>query len=178
MQCNVCGKSEASIHLTEIVNNNMVELHLCERCAQEKGGELNPQFSFGDLLSGLADISPMIFRESNLEGRCTTCGLSIGDLGKTGRLGCPDCYQSLGKALLPLIQRVQRSTRHIGKKPSRIGVKQKHQVEVRELEEKLRKYVQEENYEGAAQVRDQIRKLQVPSRPRASGKEKQERKSP
>ena len=37
MLCQICGKNAASVHFTEINDNKMSELHLCERCAEEKG---------------------------------------------------------------------------------------------------------------------------------------------
>ncbi len=159
MQCNLCSKAEASIHLTEIVNGKAIELHLCEACAQEKGTELNPQFSFGDLLAGLADFTPIMMNETTRLEKCTTCGQSVAELSKSGRLGCPDCYKNLQKSLVPIIKRVQRSAQHVGKRPQKISAKLKRQVTVRELEEKLKKFIEQEDYEKAAQVRDEIRKL-------------------
>lgn len=159
MTCNVCGKAEASIHLTEIVNDKMVEVHLCQHCAQEKGGEFNPQFSFGDLLAGLTDFTPMLLEQSEKVAKCSSCGQSVADFGKSGRLGCPDCYRTLGKLLIPVIKRVQRSMQHVGKKPQRLEPKVKRQLLLREMEEKLRKYIEEENYEQAALIRDEIRKF-------------------
>ena len=159
MQCNVCGKVEATIHLTEIVNDKAVELHLCEACAQEKGAEFSPQFSFGDLLAGLADFNPIMMSETTRLEKCSSCGQSVTELSKSGRLGCPDCYKNLQKSLLPIIKRVQRSAQHIGKRPQKISVKLKKQIAIRELEEKLKKFVELEDYEKAAQVRDEIRKL-------------------
>ena len=174
MQCNVCGKVEASIHLTEIVNNSMTEVHLCEKCAQEKG-ELGAQFSFSDLLSGLSEWTPSPTGAGEVRHACPSCGFSLVDFGKAGRLGCPDCYYNLKKILLPLIKRVQHSTRHVGKRPSRVssgaGQTEKRQLVMRDLEEALQKYVAEENYEQAAAVRDEIRKLTDAAKPPAAAKE-------
>ena len=173
MQCNICGKAEASIHLTEIVNDKAIELHLCEACAQEKGTELNPQFSFGDLLAGLADFQPIMMNETTRLEKCSTCGQSITELSKSGRLGCPDCYKNLQKSLLPIIKRVQRSAQHVGKRPQKISAKLKRQVTVRELEEKLKKFIEQEDYEKAAQVRDEIRKLAAEKSGAAGGSAKE-----
>ncbi|MBI4430682.1 MAG: UvrB/UvrC motif-containing protein [Candidatus Omnitrophica bacterium] len=159
MLCNLCGKNDASIHLTEIVNGKAIELHLCESCAQEKGAEFSHQFSFGDLLAGLADLAPITMSEAVRLEKCSTCGQSIAELSKSGRLGCPDCYKNLQRSLLPIIKRVQRSTQHVGKRPQKVSAKVKRQITVRELEEKLKKFIAQEDYEKAAEVRDEIRKL-------------------
>ncbi len=39
MSCDQCHEREAVIHLTQIVNEQVTTLHLCERCAAEKGVE-------------------------------------------------------------------------------------------------------------------------------------------
>ena len=160
MLCGSCNQNEATIHLTEIVNNQMVEVHLCETCAEEKGTDFKTHFNFSELLSGLADIGSLFRTEQKVEGSCKTCGLTLEAFGKTGRLGCAECYQNLAKALLPLVKRVQRTTEHMGKRPSRIPSNVKQTMELRDLHEKLRKSIQMEEFEKAAEVRDQIRKLE------------------
>lgn len=61
MNCNLCGLNEATIHLTEIVNDQMIEIHLCETCAEEKGTDFKTHFNFGDLLAGLtgSELTPV-----------------------------------------------------------------------------------------------------------------------
>src|SRR4029077_20492309 len=39
MSCDQCREREAVIHLTQIVNEQVTTLHLCEKCAEEKGVE-------------------------------------------------------------------------------------------------------------------------------------------
>ena len=57
MLCELCKQSQATVHLTEIVNEQMTELHLCETCANQKGTQVESHFGLSDLLSGLADQS-------------------------------------------------------------------------------------------------------------------------
>jgi protein arginine kinase activator len=159
--CNVCGKGEATIHVTEIVNNQMVELHLCETCAHEKGGDVKAQFSFNNLLAGLADFTSLLSGEKKEDLTCDYCGMTYEDFGKTGRLGCSDCYTSFSKALIPLIKRVQRGTQHVGKRPERIPQEMKSTLDLRDLQERLRKSVQQEEFEEAARIRDQIKQLEA-----------------
>ena len=160
MLCGSCSQNEATIHLTEIVNNQMVEIHLCEACAEEKGTDFKTHFNFSELLSGLSDLGSILRQEERTDVRCKTCGLTFEEFGKTGRLGCAGCYQSLGRALLPLVKRVQRATAHVGKKPSKISVEVKQTVDLRDLQDRLKKSVQSEEFEEAARLRDAIRKLE------------------
>ena len=161
MICNLCGTQEATIHLTEIVNNQMVEIHLCEPCAQEKGTDFKTHFNFGDLLAGLTTEASKPTRSGERRvGKCVECGLTYEEFGKSGRLGCAACYESFAKLLIPLIKRVQRSTHHVGKKPSKVGGEVKVTHDLRVLQERLRKSVQSESFEEAAQLRDEIKQME------------------
>lgn len=60
MNCEECGKRQATLHLTKIVNGEKTEYHICEQCAQEKG-DVFPgfhNFSIHNLLSGLLHFDP------------------------------------------------------------------------------------------------------------------------
>ena len=56
MTCDVCHKKKATVHLTEIVDGQMPELHICEECAREKSIQMEQQFGLADLLAGLTDL--------------------------------------------------------------------------------------------------------------------------
>lgn len=161
MICNICGAAEATIHLTEIVNDQMIEIHICENCAQEKGTDFKTHFNFGDLLTGFTgpegDIS--LSRKKPLT-KCPQCRTTYEEFAKSGRLGCPTCYGAFAKMLVPLIKRVQRSAHHIGKKPSRISGADRSVYDLRLLQDHLRKSVESEAFEEAAKLRDQIKNLE------------------
>ena len=175
MICNICGAQEATIHLTEIINYQMMEVHLCEICAKEKGTDFKTHFNLSDLLTGLTEIGkPSKLGEKKLVGKCPTCGMTYDEFGKSGRLGCADCYQAFAKMLSVLIKRVQRSSQHTGKRPSKIPqpqVREKEKVKEKEkepspandlklLQERLRKSIQNEAFEEAAKIRDEIKQLE------------------
>lgn len=166
MICNICTSQEATIHLTEIVNDQMVEVHLCETCAQEKGTDFKTHFHFGDLLGDLAGVQqPVLPAGASAEViRCPECSLSYEEFAKSGRLGCATCYQGLSQVLLPLIKRVQRSSHHIGKQPGRLSTPEKAVYDLRLLQEKLRKSVEQEAFEDAAKLRDEIKQMEQKSR--------------
>jgi len=162
MNCNICGVNEATIHLTEIINNQMIEIHLCETCAQEKGTDFKTHFNFGDLLANLADFDKAVVVGEPKEGtlRCSECGMAYTEFTKTGRLGCAGCYTSFAKVLVPLIKRVQRASHHVGKKPSKISRDVRTSHDLRLLQDRLRKCVQSEEFEDAAKLRDEIKQIQ------------------
>ncbi len=160
MLCNVCGKNESTIHLTEIINSQMVELHLCETCSQEKGNELKPQLSLNDLLSDLSDMSSLLGGQKKEALECRVCSLTYEEFGKTGRLGCPDCYDAFIKPLYLLIKRIQKDTQHVGKRPAKAPQESSSRLNMRDLQERLRKSIQQEEFEEAARIRDQIKQLE------------------
>lgn len=160
MLCNVCGKNEATIHLTEIVNNQMVDLHLCEGCSQEKGSEVKPQLSLNDLLSDLSDLGGVPGLQKKEALACRACGLTYEEFGKTGRLGCPECYDAFTKPLYLLIKRIQKDTQHIGKRPVKAPRESSARADMRDLQGRLRKSIQMEAFEEAARIRDQIKQLE------------------
>ena len=76
MQCDSCGKKEATVHLTEIVNEKVTKLHLCEDCAKAKGAEMEEHFGLSDLLAGIADLGSSVSPEAVSAVKCQSCGFT------------------------------------------------------------------------------------------------------
>ncbi len=158
MICNICGTKEATIHLTEIINGKMTEVHICENCAEEKGTEFKTYFNFQDFVlaaSGEQALGKSAPRKSAIV--CKTCKMAYQEFVKNGRLGCADCYSSFRKPLELLIKQVQRSDYHEGKRPSQTKKEKQSSYSLKQLQEKLRKSIQEEAFEEAAKIRDQLK---------------------
>lgn len=163
MLCNICGKNEATVHLTEIVNDKMTKLHLCEACAKEKGTEMEEHFGMSDLLAGLADMGANIESGAATEVKCPHCGFTYQDFKKAGRLGCGNCYEAFRKQLDPLLKRIHGSNRHVGKVPLSSGKTVREKLTVRELRTALDKAISSEEFEEAAKLRDMIREAESKS---------------
>lgn len=161
MQCDHCGDNEAVIHLTQIVDNEMSTFHLCEACASEKG--LEPDAATVNF--PLTDFLAQMGREGGLGPAtaedCTYCGLTLDDFKKTGRLGCPHCYVTFDAHLRGLLRRLHGGTQHLGKvylppDPTEAD----RQRRLSGLRRKLDRAVEGEDFERAAELRDQIRVLE------------------
>jgi len=165
MQCDICHKKEATVHLTEIVNDKMTKLHLCEDCAKEKGSEMEEHFGLSDLLAGLTD--PGMAVEAGLADTvtCPVCGYTYQDFKKVGRLGCADCYEAFKAQLAPLLKRIHGADRHVGKVPIMIGKTVKDTKLLQELKLKMENAIRTENFEEAASLRDQIRAFEKKDTP-------------
>lgn len=157
MKCEICSDNEATVRYTEVVDNQIVKMNLCEVCAEKKGVTIQTPFSIADLLAGLTDLG--LRQEENIDTDCPGCGLSYRDFRKTGRLGCDRCYDAFEKGLNALIEAVHKSTRHAGKIPVRGGSGLGEMNAIRELEDRLRSAVTKEEFEKAAQLRDRIQEM-------------------
>ncbi|MDD5669266.1 MAG: UvrB/UvrC motif-containing protein [Candidatus Omnitrophica bacterium] len=171
MLCNICGKNPATVHLTEIVDNQMNELHLCEECAREKSSQMEQQFGLSDLLVGLTQTEKSSEDKEFANLKCAGCGLTYKDFKKIGRLGCGECYTTFKKYLGPLLKRIHGSTIHHGKTPFLTVKVTKNKVDVQELRQQLQKAVESEAYEEAARIRDQIKEIEQKQSPEPGGNE-------
>jgi len=164
MLCDICGKNQATVHLTEIIDDQMTELHLCEQCAREKSMHVEQQFGLADLLAGLSQLGGKAAIEKDMVGlMCPNCHITYEDFRKAGRLGCGNCYNTFRKYLAPLLRKIHGSTRHTGKRPllkAKKEVKRLREEGITELRAKLQKAVEAEEYEEAARLRDKIRALE------------------
>ena len=160
MLCDICGKNPATVHLTEIVDNQMTELHLCEECAREKSQQMEQQFGLSDLLAGLAEFGKPSKETEAVSVKCPKCGLTYADFKKIGRLGCGDCYITFKKYLGPLLKRIHGSNQHVGKSPLKVPKVLKKKIDLQELRNRLQKLIEQEAFEEAAKMRDQIKELE------------------
>ena len=168
MVCNVCGVNKATVHVTEFVNNQVVEVHMCDTCAAEKDQSSLGSLSLTDILSGLIQFTTPTTQDEKapLKTKCPGCRLSIEDIKKTGKVGCAGCYETFEHFLMPLISKVQGAKHHIGKKNIKGSQKQNKQdyslrMKLEELEAVLKKQVENEQYEEAATTRDSIKKIRA-----------------
>jgi protein arginine kinase activator len=176
MLCDNCGEREAAIHLTQIVDNTVTTMHLCEQCAAAKGVETGAsvaKFPLGDFLASLGKPGGSEPSESGAEVRCPACGATLQDFRQTGRLGCARCYTTFEVHLRDLLRRLHGSSQHAGERYASLASAAGGEAaggetgggasaarEVGELKERLRRAISEENFELAAELRDRLKVLE------------------
>ena len=180
MKCEACDKATATVHLTEIVNKKKRELHLCEDCAREKGVSVKAAFSVdmaekaepkappSAIVSGAIEKAQAgaLQRVDDLAATsCPVCGLTFAEFRASGRLGCANDYMAFKKGLVPLLEKIHGQVEHKGKVPAHVGERIERQRKVAELRTKLNAAIQKEEYERAAELRDQIYKLEEKGQP-------------
>ncbi|HPN73108.1 MAG TPA: UvrB/UvrC motif-containing protein [Candidatus Omnitrophota bacterium] len=168
MKCDICGKNDATIHLTEVVNDQVTKLHICEECAKQKSDEMQSHFGLTDLLSGLVEGGDMSGSgggvPSMTEAKCPTCGSTYQDFQKSGRIGCGRCYSVFSKSLSTLLRKIHGSDKHVGKMPvtGKSGIKK--QEDLNRLKTELKQLVTAEEFEKAALLRDRIKEMEDSAR--------------
>lgn len=170
MLCEKCKRNEANIYITKIVNGEKQRKALCDKCAKEmqvldfNGDlEMNNPFYIKDVLGGILDLignNPNYINNLKQDLICKNCGTSYDEFKKSGLLGCDECYVNFDEALNNVIKRVQQNTEHIGKIPVSKGKEISIKRQINKLKEQLQKVIALEEYERAAEIRDEIRKLQ------------------
>lgn len=164
MNCQSCNKNSATIHLTEIVNGQRIEKHLCENCAQTEGVAVNAQIPLTDLLNNLLAAQPQDkenFNANNIS--CPSCNIDMEQINDQSLLGCPDDYEIFDKSMDKIIENSQDgSTVHCGKVPQTQNNEKthEHELELIDMKRQLNEAVSQERYEDAAQLRDKISLLQ------------------
>ncbi len=162
MVCDLCKDGEAVIQLTEIEGSGVRQLHLCEKCAAERGvettigGSTKPQIN--NFLQTIHEQMPGAKGEPV---NCAFCAGTLADFRATGRLGCAHCYETFESSLRDLLRRVHGNSRHIGRRyvaplPSELP----HVSSATELRDRLKRAIEAEQFELAADIRDKLRGIE------------------
>ena len=135
----------------------MQKVDLCEECAKTKGVNDPTGFSLADLLLGLGASQEIEQAGGGTEIKCARCGFTQADFKKAGRLGCPECYKTFAEPLEGLLKTMHKGTRHVGKVPESLRQTRDLSDRLKLLQKRLAKAIQDEDFEEAAILRDEIK---------------------
>ena len=178
MLCQNCEKNEATTHIKQIINGKMTQTHLCSDCAKHLGyGDM-----FSDFSLNLSEFFGNFFGDTlpssgqSAAGRCPKCSFTFNDIVREGKVGCAQCYETFYDKLLPSLQRIHGKIRHSGKAskgmakaeaaPEIIEEKTVQETEktvpekIEELKAQMQQAVNEQNFELAAKIRDEIKAME------------------
>ncbi|MFY7968252.1 MAG: UvrB/UvrC motif-containing protein [Pirellulaceae bacterium] len=164
MKCMHCEKP-ATFHITELTDpQGPVILHLCEDHAREflAGGEgVATPPSLAQMVAQQLQLEPELGElEETDRKECPVCGMTFADFRKSGRLGCPYDYTHFREQLEPLLTNIHGASAHRGRKPNRAGISPEDQQALIQLRRQMQQAIEQENYEQASQLRDQIKGLE------------------
>lgn len=159
-KCRRCSKP-ATLHITELRQGEATVIHLCETCAKDylkqadddSTPQSNIQFDQLDE-SDEPDVSGVDDRV------CPNCGITFREFRTQGRLGCPHDYVEFESDLIPLIENIHGEIQHCGKLPRRAPDSSRRQHQLIRLRSELKLAIEDEDYEQAAKLRDEIQEVE------------------
>ena len=187
MLCSNCGKNEANVHYTHVINGEKTEYNLCDECAKKLGideMDFSMPISFSNFISDFFDEDSLLPGFSgNMITKCPKCGLTYEDFAKKGKFGCGECYNTFSSRIESVLKNLHGSAKHRGRAAQRLAekttklfendndkqdsVQVKHEPLVDKTMEQIDKLnsdiklaIKEERYEDAAKIRDEIKKLE------------------
>lgn len=164
MKCQVCQTRAATVHYT-VLTDGPRSYHLCEECyAMQKpaGAETDSLGMIAAALTSGPAAAPGNPAEVVAAQVCTECGLTYATFRNRGRLGCPSCYDAFRAHLEPLLEKIHGGKAHVGKSPGEGAVEDRSRDrQLIALRRKLQDAIQQENYELAASLRDELRRAET-----------------
>ncbi len=162
MICSFCNEREAVIYMEQIGSDGQRrKINICMECAIERGISPDPksmESSIGNLFKELAEISKKIAEKENK--LCPVCGTSLGEIRKTGKVGCPECYAIFKNDIRKILEDNGVKELFKGSMPSRLSSFRSVLNDRMILQNKLNVAVQNEDYEKAAMYRDYLKALE------------------
>jgi protein arginine kinase activator len=149
------------VHVTQIQGSAVTQLNLCEKCAADRGVDTPsamPKHPLGEFLHA---VQQQVTIPSADGVKCHFCGMTLREFRTAGRWGCARCYSTFEPSMRELLRRVHGSSRHVGRnyrppQPESIA----RATELTDLREQLRRAIESEQFELAADLRDKIRILE------------------
>ncbi len=162
MVCDFCHEHEAVIFLEQVSGAGQKrKINMCIECAIQRGISPDPksiESSIGELFKELANITRRIQQENNR--MCPVCGRSIGDIRKTGQVGCPECYDIFKDDIRKYMIHKGIKGIYAGSMPARLANVRSILNDRLVLQDKIDDAVAKEEYEKAAMYRDYLRALE------------------
>jgi len=164
--CDHC-ENPATINVTKVVNGKASESFYCEDCAPAgmPGQSLSPIKEVAKLLKEGDPVAAGMVLRRGAEARavCPECGMTFTEFRKGGRLGCAHDYEAFGEAMSGLLHSIHKADTYTGKTPGGNGEIDRGRVvdELSRARDRLRELVVDERYEEAANLRDEILRLET-----------------
>jgi len=157
----VCKEADAVVQLTQIEGTGVRLLHLCERCAAERGVETSASAPKPQITDFLQSVHQAMQATQGDAARCAFCSSTFRDFRSTGRLGCAHCYDAFEKSMRDLLRRVHGSSQHIGRRyEPPTGTELPVAGTANELRDRLKRAIEAEQFELAADIRDRLRGME------------------
>ena len=158
MLCKTCHKNNASVHIKKVINGKLSERMLCTECAETEN--LGSFFSTDSLFSGFFSDSIFGSKPYAEQKACPLCKSTRGELARTGRAGCAECYNVFSEELKRIVYGIHGNAVHSGSAPGKHVEELQKNKEIEALKKEQEAAILEENYEKAAELRDKIKAME------------------
>lgn len=160
MLCEECKVNEAAYTISVMVGGEVTTRHLCGDCM----AKMNMDLQSGNIKSLLSSILSAITGNDTSEERqadvvCPRCHTTLSQFTKSGRLGCPKCYEAFREQLQPMLLQIHGRVQHAGREPLNTSEAQRQRTRQEELTRQMEQAVAQEDFETAAIIRDQLKAL-------------------
>ena len=157
MRCEECRKKRATVHVTILADTGPVQRHLCDECYEQEAN--TPTLSASDIFAQLIGaLAPELQKSQN--ATCPECGMNYLEFRQNLLLGCPKDYEVFDEPLEEFLYDVHGATRHVGRIPMGEAQRMSKESRLEVLNRKLEEAVENENYEDAVDIRDEIARLE------------------
>lgn len=165
MICDECGSDNAVYKLVVFMGGQRTERHLCPQCMEKQKamheGEVKNLLT--TLFKSVQQTGPSEEKSKAQEKDviCPVCGTSLEKVKKGTPLGCAGCYEAFRQPLVQFLSHAGGNARHTGRIPENAaeGVMIRRRAEDLKIEMQLA--IACEDYERAAEIRDELKKLQM-----------------
>lgn len=160
MLCQLCNKAQATVHLTEVNHNRESQvLHVCDDCSRTHGIGYKLSVKIEEVTATVKGNPLGRLVKDVPDVTCPSCGLTYAEFRQKVRAGCEKDFEVFREGIVPLLQKIHGATKHLGKVPPDAADALQRERRLRDLEREMEALVKGEQYEKAAQIRDEIRKL-------------------
>ena len=166
--CEECGVNEACYTISVMMGGQVTQRHLCAECMAKMNMNLaagNVKHLLSAIMNAISGSVEEAVANANEESDedaaivCERCGTSLRQFTKSGKLGCPGCYQAFREQLTPMLQQIHGRVQHAGRKPLNTEAAQRLRSEQEELTRQMEQAVAMEDFETAAILRDRLKAL-------------------
>lgn len=167
--CEECGEKEACYTVSVMMGDQVTQRHLCADCM----AKMNMSLAAGNVKQLLSAIMSAMTGGMQQEAKsgpeepeepvedvvCERCQTTLSQFTKSGRLGCPACYQTFQGQLKKMLEQIHGRVQHAGRKPLKSEAEHRMRTLYGELQRQMEQAIAVEDFETAAILRDRIRAM-------------------
>lgn len=175
MVCEICKKKDAIFFIKEVVFGKERQLALCEDCAMKHKETIMPSnMQIEKLIKSLLDFTgeetkstPEKAPKKHKNKRCPVCGSTYDEVILGSTIGCAKCYDTFRSDIDEIVDSISKDISYKGdnKKSTKTSKTKKtndidKDVLLRDYKKDLNDAIKNEDFEKAAMLRDEIKKLE------------------